>query len=262
VDTVSWVAISFAVMSLAVVGVRTWIKSFIERSVSSRFEREIEAVRSDLRIKEAKITALQSTVLSGRASRHALFEKRRLEALEGLWAETIKLDQFRAAASMVAVLKLDVLDKKVVTDPNVRKLLSGFAGSDIASKLSQVGGEGFRPFVPPFAWKVFDAYKNLLLYCYIRLNILATGIGETEKFFDSAKMISAIKDVMPHFSDYLDKFGVSGAAHLVDPLREMVFQTVAASLEAEDADEKSLADVVKMMEQLDQSLADNLQAED
>src|SRR4029077_8681731 len=84
---------------------RNWIKARIEQSVRSGFEAKLEALRSDLRrseeelkselrSKEAEITALRDGILSGRAQRQALVDKRRLEAIDGLWAAFTTLAPF------------------------------------------------------------------------------------------------------------------------------------------------------------------------
>jgi hypothetical protein len=84
---------------------RNWIKARIEQSVRSGFEAKLEALRSDLRrseedlkselrSKEAEITALRDGILSGRTQRQALVDKRRLEAIDGLWAAFTTLAPF------------------------------------------------------------------------------------------------------------------------------------------------------------------------
>jgi hypothetical protein len=252
-----------AASSVVALGLRTWIKATIEKAVDAKFERELEGVRSDLRLKEAKITSLQSNVLGGKSARRAILDKRRLEALENLWSAALKLDQFQWAAKQVSILKLDELEKRAVHDPKVRQFLT-IMGSDPADLKEKLGGLGSaqkeRLFVPTFAWKVFEAYQGVLVYCYARLSAIATGLGDTEKLLSHEKMIEAIKEVMPHLSAFLDQFGVTGAANVVDPLRELLLQTIVASFDAEEGDEKNLSELVRMFQKLDQTMAESLAA--
>lgn len=111
-----------ALAAISVVGwsCRLWIKQTVERSVQAKFEKELEAVRSDLRLKESKIAALQENALSGRAGRQAILDKRRIDAVENLWAATLRLDSFKPAAQLLTMLKLDVLSRRAPAEPNLR----------------------------------------------------------------------------------------------------------------------------------------------
>ena len=93
-DWAAWLSIGLYVFSaIGVFVARNWIKAGIEKSVQHGFDAKIETLRtelrkseetfkSDLRSKESQISALRDGVLSGRAQRQALLDKRRLEAVE------------------------------------------------------------------------------------------------------------------------------------------------------------------------------------
>ncbi|MFH0303609.1 hypothetical protein AAFX91_42265, partial [Bradyrhizobium sp. 31Argb] len=104
---VSWVTLFdwlslislFVSIGLPAIGflARNWIKARIEKGVQHRFDVKIEALcadfrkseemlKSELRDKEAEIASLRSNVLAGSASRQALLDKRRFEAVEKIWA--------------------------------------------------------------------------------------------------------------------------------------------------------------------------------
>ena len=57
--------IVIGVATLIGLGVRTWLRSYFEGAVAHQSGKELEAVRSDLHIKESEIAALQSNALSG-----------------------------------------------------------------------------------------------------------------------------------------------------------------------------------------------------
>ena len=84
-----------AVIGIGIFAGRNWLKASKERSVQHRFDARLEELRADLRkseeglkselrLKEGQITALRDGVLSGRAHRQALLDKRRLEAVDRL----------------------------------------------------------------------------------------------------------------------------------------------------------------------------------
>lgn len=248
-----WTAIAmFAGFGAMVLFVRTWIRSTVERSVESRFAREMEGVRSDLRLKENKITALQNNVLGGHAGRQSLADKRRIEGVHNLWAATLRLDKFRYMTSLMQMLKLGALEEKAKTNPKALEFLKMVSGEEnITDAVLSVGGEAERPFLPERAWEIFDAYRSLHFYCFMRLKLAATGISETDALMDEKKLLASIKRAMPHLSEHLDKHGVMGAAAVADPLRDLVLEALRASLTSDAEDSQDLSRVVATLEQLD-----------
>jgi len=120
---------------------RNWIKARIEGSVRAGFEAKLETLRSDLRrseeelkselrSKEAQITALRDGILSGRAQRQALVDKRRLEAIDGLWAAFNALVPFTMVSRFMAVVNFDVAAKEVNQHPNAQQFFRMIAGGD------------------------------------------------------------------------------------------------------------------------------------
>jgi hypothetical protein len=109
-DWAAWIAIGLhGVSALCLFIARNWIKASIERSVQHGFDAKLETLRtelrkneegfkSDLRSKETEISALRDGVLSGRAQRQALLDKRRLDAVECVWASVIALAPFKGVA--------------------------------------------------------------------------------------------------------------------------------------------------------------------
>lgn len=227
------IAIAIAILAIPFLGllVRTWILKEIDQRVQFKFDKEIEVVRSDLRLKEGKISALQSMVMSRLAGRQTAIDTRNIEALEGLWDTTLKLGAFRMSASLMTILNLEEIDKRPENDDSIERLLKPFLGSDFKEKLEGISAEKHRPFIPENIWKIFSAYQGLLIICQMRIQTLSSGIRDTDKFFATSKMIDEIKEVMPHFNDYLDKHGMSGAAQLADPLRDLLLNAIRTTLQ-------------------------------
>lgn len=232
--------------------VRTWLLKEVDQRVQFRFDREIEVVRSDLRTKESKISALQNMVLSRLAGRQAAIDTRNIEALEALWGATLKLGVFRISASIITILKLDAIDKRPEHDGSIEKLLKPFLAEDVKEKLEGMSAERHRPFVPENVWKIFSAYQGLLIICQMRLQALSSGMRDTEKLFKTSAMIDDIKEVMPHFNDYLDQYGMAGAAQLADPLRDLLLDAIRATLQDSENDGKAAKKVMQLIETFEQ----------
>ena len=251
----NWVMVAVLLVGgLCLLGSRTWIKAVVEKSVSTKFDSALEGVRSDLRMKEMKITALQSTILEGRAGRQAIIDKRRIEAIEKLWRATVELGAFHMATSAMTVLKPEAFDQE--DNPNLRQFFETLSGPgkpfDRLLETPSVHCE--RPFIPPYVWSIYEAYSGIMVYCYMRLSAAAHGLPNASKMLNDDKVIANIKSVMPHFADYLEKYGITGAAHLADPVRNLLLEALRAVLQGSDDDEKNLSEVVRIAESLDATL--------
>jgi hypothetical protein len=150
---------------------RNWIKARIEGSVRAGFEAKLEALRSDLRrseeelkselrSKEAQITALRDGILSGRTQRQALVDKRRLEAVDGLRAAFTALTPFTMVPKLMTSINFDVAAREVHRHPNTQKFFRMISGGDQTANLSKIAqhpGKNEQPFVSPLAWAYFSA---------------------------------------------------------------------------------------------------------
>jgi hypothetical protein len=239
------------IVPLLGLALRTWMLKEIDRRVQFRFDKEIEVVKSDLRLKESKISALHTLVFSRLAGKQAAIDKRRIEALEALWNATLQLGVFLMSASLVTFLKLEEIDKRQGPDDGIQKLLQPFIATDIKEKLDGISAEAHRPFIPENVWKIFSAYQGLLIICQMRLQALSTGMKDTGKLFATSKMIDQIKDVMPHLSEYLDKHGLSGAAQLADPLRDLLLKAIRTALDESENEENAALKVFQLIEEFE-----------
>ena len=103
--------------------------------------------------------------------------------------------------------------------------------------------EWCRLYIGEDIWKLFSTYQTLLLICWMKLKMASTGAGKN--YTDDQKLIEQIKEVMPHFSEYLDQWGISGAAGLAIPLRDAILKSLKTALSSNDAD---VADAVAARE--------------
>lgn len=249
-----WMFVAAVVLSpAAAFAGQAMLKTYVEKIVTNRFEQKIEGFRSELRIKEDRLNALQGKLLGDRAALNAHILERRLEALEAIWEAAGKLDRFIIPVMAIRILNLDEIAKKSSIGENERRFFEQLGGTDRTEEIAACGGSGPRLYVPDQIWKVFSAYKGLYVFCYMRLRVLAIGLNQ-EQFFQVDGVIDPIKEVLPHFSAYLDKHGVSGAAHLIDPLRELLFSSLRTCLTSTDAEEQDMTAVIGAISRLDQYL--------
>ncbi len=100
----SLLAIDVALAAALFVG-RNWLKANVEKNVQHKFDAKLEALRTELhkseekfkqelQAREAEISALRNGVMGGRATRQAIIDKRRVEAVEHLWAAFVALSPY------------------------------------------------------------------------------------------------------------------------------------------------------------------------
>src|SRR5258708_5989109 len=99
---------SMGILALGGTAVGLVVKSLVEKGIQHKFDSALESYRSELRQEEDKlksalaaeqsrIDALQRMVLSGMTSRNEAVDKRRLQAIERLWAAVVAMQPLRNA---------------------------------------------------------------------------------------------------------------------------------------------------------------------
>lgn len=256
---VPWVALAASLLTPVVLFVgRNWLRTYIERRVSHGFDREIEKVRtdlrsseerlkSDLRQRESEIASLRDGVLSGRANRNALVDKRRIEAVEKLWVGVTKLSRMQWSSSTLAILKIEELAKSAPHDGNLREFLKVIAGPDLSEQIKELRAGEERPFVSPLAWALYSAYSTIILGAYAQLRTLASGVSKPLDLLDTKRGAELIKAVLPHRADYIDAHGPSAHHYLLEEIEGMILDELRAILDGsahDEANAKKTADIL------------------
>lgn len=245
-----WIVASSGIVGAAVGallwrGAQSGLIAVVEKSVAAKFDKDLEAVRSDLRTKEAAIAALQSAALSGRAGRQSMMDKRRIEAIEILWGDVIILNAFLWPTKMTEHLKLDAIASQMDKEPNLKQFMDIMGGGDLTDKLRELKGEAVRMFLPSEVWSLFSAYQGLLIYCYMRIKASSFGVGKN--MFKEDEILNDIKKVLPHFSQYLDEYGLAGAAGLARNLRDLVLDSLKVTIKNLSSDQEEIEEIHDIM---------------
>lgn len=225
---------------------RRLIETRLTRSVQHEFEVKIESLKADVRSREAEIEALRQGALAGLTSRNAALFKRRLDASDRLWSAVVELAPARGAAAWVSVVKFDAMLTEASRNPELRtifnvlwKPLEGFAWPMEAYKE--------RPFVSPLAWAIYLAYQAVLGMSATQLSQLRTGFKTSKPIFDVEKTATLLKAVLPHQSEYIDKWGASAFYYLLDELEDALIRELRRALETDESDQLSVAQASKIL---------------
>jgi hypothetical protein len=123
-DWLYWASVisPWLIILIAFIG-KNWIVAKIQKGVEHGFNEKIELLRGELRGKEAEISALRDAVLSGKAWRQSLLDKRRLKAVEHVWSAITALTPFHFVSVSMAILDLEKVSERAPQDPSSSNFL-------------------------------------------------------------------------------------------------------------------------------------------
>jgi len=234
------------VVTTTILGIAAWIglprliSAWIDRAVQHKLDERLERVRAEIRTAESSIDALRAGALSGVTTRQSMLDARRLVAAERLWAAVVSMHNAKTIALMSGSIKLDVL----LTQSNGTG--EGARGAQQFAKLFLKGllPDGWRydpapdlerPFVSPQAWSIFVAYRLAVAHPVMVFTLAQTGMGAAEMQADPAESLAVLKGALPHYSEFIDRFGLGGMHHLIPRLEERLLSVLDADLKGTDA---------------------------
>jgi DNA-binding protein Fis len=254
---------------------RNWIKARIEQSVRSGFEAKLEALRSDLRrseeelkselrSKETEITALRDGILSGRTQRQVLVDKRRLEAIDGLWAAFSTLAPFTMVSKMMGSINFDVAAREVHQNPNTQqffRMISGGDQTENLAKMAQHSGKSQQPFVSPLAGAYFSAYQTVVVGAYIRAKVLEIGMEDAHQLITDEPIKNVLKTAMPYYSQFIDEQPVGVYHLLLDDLEKHLIAELQKMIRGDEQDQASVEQAARIMEMVEKASAKQTEQE-
>lgn len=238
---------------------RNLIATRLTKSVEHEFNTKLETIRTqlreseerlkaELRAKEAEISALRSGALSALASRQAAIDKRRLEAVDQLWSSVIALGPARSLAATLSVVKFETAAPLAQKDPKARRLFEMIGGNFDIKSLDSTGAAKARPFVSPMVWAIFAAMQAVAMHSVMRWHVLKGGLGP-EDYADQAAINKLIKAALPHYAEYIDKYGASVYYHVLEALDTQLIAEIQKMLSGAETDKASIAQAAEIVRQ-------------
>jgi hypothetical protein len=245
-------------LPIVIFAARNWLVAWISKGVQHHFDVRLEELRaefrrneellkSDLRDRETEIATLRNNVLSGAASRQALLEKRRFEAVEKVWTAVNDLGQLKGLASMMARLNFKAMANEA-DDPRMQQVLSMLAGfaPDI-QKLRNVARDE-RPFLPEIAWAYFASYTTILYGTQARFMMLKTGVRGLDKYLTKEAAQNILKAALPHQSKFIEENEPETYYFLLEEIEANLLVELRRILEGKQADQAATAHAKEILE--------------
>lgn len=247
-----------ALFSLVIWLARNLLVTRLTKSVEHEYARLLESYKADLRsaeeefkaelkAKELEISALRNGVLAAVSSRQLLMDKKRLEAAEEIWASVMSLGTFKFVSGWMANIKFEEAANAAKTDPNIRRLVEvlgdQFDPEQMKEKLVPCRA---RPFVTPLLWASYSAYSAVMMQAVMQAFAIKHGVDP--KLITSDKSSEILKLVLPHQSDYIDKYGAAGYHYLIEEIEQKIIYEIHQTISGAETDEagiKQAAAVIK-----------------
>jgi hypothetical protein len=208
-----------------------------------------ESFKADLRSKDAQIEGLRNGALSALASRQAALDKRRLEAVEQLWAGIERLAPLKMAASMMSSFHFEKSLKLAAEDRKVREFFTALGKSFEPDKLEKTDAHKARPFVSEIAWALFAAYQAILYHAVVQVQMLKSGLNDSV-LLDTESVTKLTKAALPGYTAYIDQHGMSGCSYLVDTLEVELLKELRRMMRGEESDKTSIEQAAKIMKEV------------
>ena len=237
------------------------LKFWITASVEHTFNEKLETIRADLgkqaekftsqlRAKETEIAALRDGVLSGRANRQALLDKRRLEAVERIWSAVVDLAPFKNVSAMMASIKFDAAAKRAPHDAKLRMLFEIILQPVSGTEFPTSSAQKEMPFISPMAWAYFSAYQTIVGFAFAQAKMLELGVGDAGKLLNSDGVKKLLKTALPHQAGKIDAHDVSMTHYYLDVLEERLITELKGMLKGVETDAAAITQAAEIAAQV------------
>lgn len=261
-----WVVSLITTCVLVPVG---WIiKTIIEKNIRKDLDARVEILKSQLRREEqrfsdlmkqqeSEISSLRDAAFSNMVQTHSAIISRRVHAVENIWKTLHARPQLKFLAQTISRFKIDlILEYSKSNDDRARKMRElgdqfwTMFGLDKIDMTDNAIAE--RPFLTNTAWVIFTAYQSIIMLPILQLSALRMGVGP-EIIKDRKEILDAVKSVLPHRTEFIDKFGDAALSQLLDELESLLlaeFSKIVGLGQNDDGSTELSSHLVKLSQSL------------
>jgi hypothetical protein len=245
----NWLSILAIIISIGIPAAiwfaRTWIKSWVDDRISSKSAKEIETLKSDLNRERQSIADLRNSAISGSASRQALFDQNRLDALIQLWTGVRGLDRYRSLSEMLQNIKIDVASESIDTDPKIREFFQVLQQTHSINSDQLPNTVIVEPLIPKGIFSLYSAYQSVIYHGVLVVLTLANGLS-AKKFLKNEQVIELVISILPHQKAFIDEHGYSSIFYLTDEIREKLVAEFRFFVEGAESDEEYIRRIAEI----------------
>lgn len=249
-------ALSVGALSGILFFFRDKLSDYLFKHIQHRFDVKLAEVQSDFRTREATLERLTSTALSSIAARQTAIDKRRVEAVDQIWAAVHLLQPCRFIATWMSTLKFERLAELAEHDERGRAVVNHLNFDATAHATAHEKANTARPFLSPAAWAYFSAYSAVLGYAVAQMTIIKMG-QKADLIAQPETVTELVAKALPHRKDYLEQWKIAGSYRLLDELEERLLGELQAFLNGGHGDEALVAQTADLLKLATQIQAGN-----
>lgn len=199
-----------------------------------------EQLKAEICAKEAQIAALQSGALAAMLSRQQAYDKRRLEAVDQIWAAVQALAPARTVATFMSLVKWESAAAEVERNPQSRKFFEMLGQGFDPRQIDLSMAHKARPFVTSIVWAAYSAFSAVCMHGALRQMALKCGMGAKE-LTDIENINKLVLAALPHYKDFIAEHGSQAYYHAIPALEEKLLAEIQAMLKGSEGDVESIA---------------------
>ncbi|WP_148216884.1 hypothetical protein [Phenylobacterium zucineum] len=261
-----WIPAISSSAALAIIGFVLSIpyRRSVEAAISAHFDEKLEESKAEFRRKEetlkaelgqrtAELEALRSGALTSLATRHVEMGKRRILAVERIWAQVTEMGNLKLLCKYAESLHMDKLLEIAEKGGSEGRNVSEFADTILKVcnaeelKVPKYLAASERPFIPDLTWALCSAYMQLLSLPLVQLSAVKRGVGG-KMLADPKEMANVLKQALPHKAEVIDQQGPSLFPYLAEELERALLHSLRDALEQKDSDEGAVAQAGRIMD--------------
>lgn len=213
--------------------------------LQSQLTRQEENHRQELQQRISSLESVASQALSGSAERQSLIFRKKIESIDTIISAIDRLASGRAAADLLAPLKLDKVDEENAKTGKLKPMLEAIKSGIDFDSLKSANCDKCRPYVSPMCWASFQAYKGTVMYAVGYVSMATQGFDRS--VLDPSKLLKLAKTALPAYSQNFDNFGISAAMFLLDKLEESIYIEIDTMLDGSTADKHDLVRAAEIL---------------
>jgi len=175
----------------------------VKNAVAHEFNTKLEALKNDLRSKEAEIASIRDMAATLAAGRDQAVEVRRLQAIDEIWEGFRNAKKYSWAVNTLGTMNLTEVANTIENDPKLQKFFETLHPGEPKSLDLDVADLA-RPWVSGLAWAYFSAYSSMVAYCNLWVHTAKIGLNP-EKFVKREHVNKLLAVAIPEVTFDADK---------------------------------------------------------
>lgn len=232
---------------------RTTILKYITSGIEGKFNKDLEKVKSELRVnetvlekqlasqlasKERELDRISSFLIEARKFRDNALLDKRIEAAE-LTVKACKVwSKLTMAVEVMKIIRFEEV-RKDLADPRLQKTFKVMAESlkvdDVAAEAAAIDRSTAQLYLSDQAEALYNAYSVMAMLSAQAITMLSTG-HDPERYFKYDGLRKLVEDLAPGSRSGFEEFGRDYAYHWFDWLHEQTIKTLRSNLTGSEQD--------------------------